>query len=238
MLKLLLSLLFLTVNLDAAFPVTHIFITRIFFKYYPKYTPEEQQAFIVGTLFPDIRHMADSDRSETHFEPMPLEDVLNEPNPFIAGMKFHSYVDIERDRLVDQVKIYDQLKKYVPSHQNHTFLKLVEDEIAAIQGNYTDVSVMMATIYPEESRWGFKEKTLRKWHQALSFLFMTSPSQSLSLACLSGKGFMDLSYEDIQNWNRLLKPASKDEGLIEWMDIMGHHFEVIMKPSGNTSLSD
>lgn len=238
MLKILLSLvLFSSFYLEAAFPVTHVYITRIFFKYYPKYTLEEQQAFIVGTLFPDIRHLADSDRSETHFDPMPLSEVLKEENPFIAGMKFHSYVDIERDKLVDELRIYEELKKYVPPSQNHTFLKLVEDEIVATEGSYGDVSVAMATIYPEEIRWGFKEKTLKKWHQAVSFLFMTSPSQALSLACLSGKGFMDLSYEDIQNWNKLLKPASKDEALVEWIHRMGEHFEELMKPDG-TALSD
>lgn len=232
MLKLLLSfILFTCFSLEAAFPITHVYITRIFFKYYPKYTLEEQQAFIVGTLFPDIRHLADSDRSETHYESMPLEEVLKEENPFIAGMKFHSYVDIERDKLVDSLHIYEELKKYVPPSHNHTFLKLVEDEIVVTEGSYSDVSVVMATIYPEELRGGFKEKTLKKWHQALSFLFMTAPSQALSLASLSGKGYMDLSYEEIQHWNKLLKPASKDEVLIAWIHRMGEHFEELMKPS-------
>ena len=76
--------------LNSALPVTHVYFTKMYFKYYPKYSAEEQKLFLIGTVFPDIRYMGDCDRGDTHWDTISLKEVLEETDPFIAGMKFHS----------------------------------------------------------------------------------------------------------------------------------------------------
>ena len=98
------ALIFLVLGLPlhAAGPITHAFLAELFFKQFPKYDSEEQKAFRLGTLFPDVRYLGTIPREETHFPEMTLEEVLEETNPFLAGMKFHSYVRKERVETVSK----------------------------------------------------------------------------------------------------------------------------------------
>lgn len=225
--KLLLSLVVLFFStLDAAFPITHVQLTRMYFKQFPKYNQEEQKIFIIGTLFPDIRYFGKCERNETHYDAVSLKDVLEETNPFIAGMKFHSYVDIEREALVVKENIYAHLKN---DPHFHTHLKAIEDEILSEQNEYSDISCLMGDILPEELDSGISEATIRKWHQALAFLFMASPSKALQVAALSGKGFIDLTPEEIQEWSKTLKKEAQEEAMQLWVKKLLFHFNELLQ---------
>ena len=212
--------LFLT-SIEAAFPITHVYITRLYFKQFPKYNHEEQKAFYIGTLFPDIRYFGKCERNETHFDSVTLKEVLEETNPFIAGMKFHSYVDIVREELVVKENVYDRFKK---DPHFHTHLKAIEDEILSELGQYADISYMMGDILPDELNTGVSDAVIRKWHQALAFLFIASPSKALQVAALSGKGFIDISPEEIQEWSKTLKKESQEEEMQLWVKKLIAHF--------------
>lgn len=229
--KIIVSFIFLFLTtIEAAFPITHVYITRMYFKQFPKYSQEEQKAFYIGTLFPDIRYFGKCERNETHFDQVTLKEVLEETNPFIAGMKFHSYVDIIREELVVKENVYDRFKN---DPHFHTHLKAIEDEILSELGQYADISYMMGDILQEELNTGVSDATIRKWHQALSFLFIASPSKALQVAALSGKGFIDLSPEEIQEWSKTLKKEAQEEEMQLWVKKLVAHFnELLQKGEG------
>jgi len=220
--KLIISLFFIiAISIDAAFPITHVYLTRMYFKQFPRYTQEEQRLFYIGTLFPDIRYFDKCERSETHFDSVTLKEVLEESNPFIAGMKFHSYVDIVREELVVKENIYDRFKN---DPHYHTHLKAIEDEILSESGQYADISYMLGDILPDELNTGVPDSVIRKWHQALAFLFIASPSKALQVAALSGKGFIDLTPEEIQEWSKTLKKEAQEEDMQLWIKKLAAHF--------------
>lgn len=161
-------------SLEAAAPVTHVYLTKRFFKAFPKYTKSEQNAFMVGTLFPDIRYLGEASRETTHFHGLSLHDVLSETDPFMAGVKFHSYVDEVREALLVEAKLYDKVREKVPLH-TATFIKIAEDEILYQESYLSDVLVALITMYPQEREFNISDETLSKWHKVLTHYMVASP---------------------------------------------------------------
>lgn len=217
--------------LNSALPVTHVYFTKMYFKYYPKYSAEEQKLFLIGTVFPDIRYMGDCDRGDTHWDAISLKEVLEEADPFIAGMKFHSYVDIVREDLVVKEGMYPKLKTLVASDNIHTFLKLAEDEYYIHDGSYAEIPNILAEVLPQEIETGIPEKNIRKWHQAIVFLFISNPAQALQFAALSGKTILNITPEQMQIWNKCFKTVVQDELIVSWCKKLSFHFEEEMKTS-------
>lgn len=67
---------------------------------------EGTEAFLVGTLFPDIRYITHFPREKTHFNVNSLKEVGETSSPFDAGMKFHAWVDRVREEFVISSGIY------------------------------------------------------------------------------------------------------------------------------------
>src|SRR5690606_28508994 len=83
----------------AAGPILHAYLgLRWIEKHGSDFSPHEKQAFILGTLFPDIRYLADISREKTHFDVKTLKQVKKGQNAFEQGMRFHSYVDRKRSQ--------------------------------------------------------------------------------------------------------------------------------------------
>ena len=117
-------------SLFAATPATHVFFAERYIKCCkPGYTQKEHDAFIRGTLFPDIRYLAHIPRNKTHTNKLKLDDIVKQKNPFIAGKLFHSFVDEQRQRVVRKEKIHSVLLAHVPEKIGHQLLKVVEDEL-------------------------------------------------------------------------------------------------------------
>ena len=58
----------------------------------------DEQAFILGASFPDIRYAARVPREYTHKSQVTWCDVINEPDAFDAGVLFHVLVDNMREK--------------------------------------------------------------------------------------------------------------------------------------------
>lgn len=211
-------------HLEAAAPITHAYLTKNFFKHFPKYTKEQENEFMVGTLFPDIRYLGEVSRTDTHCEQMTLEEILAETNPFTAGVKFHCYVDIYREDLLVKQGIYDKLRERVPLHVA-SFLKLVEDEILYEKGSWSETCCSLISIHPGERAFGISDRTITKWHKLLTMLFISSPSYALNLFALTGKSAMGISAEEFKSWSELLKPISKEPMMREWVQKMSDSFD-------------
>ncbi|MFQ5730066.1 MAG: hypothetical protein ACE5GN_06870, partial [Waddliaceae bacterium] len=200
----------LGLQLQAAGPITHAFLTELFFKQFPKYDSEEQKAFRLGTLFPDVRYLGTISREETHFPEMSLEEVVEETNPFLAGMKFHSYVDIAREDFIVSGGYY-KLISHLPIEHLDFFLKLIEDEILFSSLEKKAWKQCLKKVVPEELLWNVEEKTVKKWHAILDYFFSYFPSTLAHYAYLNGKGYQDFSSEEVKHWDQNVKPMAHDE---------------------------
>lgn len=208
----------------AAGPVCHAHLSERFLEHFPKYNQEERKAFLIGSLFPDIRYLSKINRDDTHFDPVSLQDVLEEPSAFMAGLKFHSYVDITREEYVVREKIYDQFAD--ASIRNFcTFLKIVEDEVIFDRRtDWDDCVDMLTSIDPEELQWNINEATIRKWHDVLT-LFFTVPSSTVITLLKASSQEAGFVKEDLSCWSKYITLAAQNLKMQCYVSNLLDHFE-------------
>jgi hypothetical protein len=220
-------------RLDGAGPLTHAYLTERFFEFFPKYNAESKKAFMVGTVFPDIRYLGEVCRDDTHYRTMSLEEILEEKSPFVAGVKFHSYVDLVREDFVTKQRIYDQLCE-IKQEYRHTFLKLVEDEIVYSLAEWSPCRDALMNIYPEELTWGMEKHTIRKWHLLLGSFFTISPSTILFLLSITNNAFLNMPPEIVVEYSKAFKSFTNNRDIQEYVHEMLEHFnekmEAVQRP--------
>jgi len=89
-----------------AAPVSHVVYALEYLKVHPEY---EKYKFLRGTVFPDIRYVADIERPLTHPEGVTLDKVDAEADSWRAGFLFHNWVDVQWQKYLTDggVDIYD-----------------------------------------------------------------------------------------------------------------------------------
>lgn len=204
---LLIFLCFTGMPVFAAGPVLHVYTAEKFFEIFPKYTDKEKKRFILGTLFPDIRYISELDRTHTHDEHVTIEEILNTRSPFVAGMKFHAWVDNVRDDYVLADEIYDRLPNQLTIEQKPSFLKVIEDELLLDQLDTEFCCEILEGVDSEELKQGVSEKEIRLWHAFLVFFFKTSPRTTVTLLSLVDTKRSHPSRKDIEQWTALINPA-------------------------------
>lgn len=158
-------------------PVTHIILALLMLPLLPDI---DKQAFILGTSFPDIRHMAGISREATHIEPIAWDDIINEPSAFRAGMLFHNLVD--NVRIVHlEPSFYDITKfdEYSPLYINLFPLMQKTAEDAYLYNKlarWTEIRTYFDTIMQEELDFGVDETVLRRWHMMLQTYLAQEPT--------------------------------------------------------------
>ena len=182
----------------------------------------------MGTLFPDIRYIAKIKREVTHDDHMSLEEILEEKSPFIAGIKFHSYVDLYREEYVNQQKLYWRYAHLAVAHHN-SFFKFVEDEIVFDSVNKPECFECLKKAYPEEHRYQVEEKTIRRWHQLLQLSFSIRPTKLIYFLHLFNLGFFHLTSEQINEWNSTLQNFSETEEMQTYVKAMLQYIDNSMK---------
>lgn len=216
---------------SAAAPITHAYLTKIFFNYFPKYSQEEQQIFMVGTLFPDIQYLGEVSRGDTHWNYITLEEVLAEPSPFLAGAKFHSYVDWVREEFVVKNHIYDRLNELVGLQENHVLyfmLKAMEDEVLFYSDDWEPWTYQLQNILPEEKDWGISTATIYRWHSLIHACLSNPPSVLLILLNASKNGYLNISSTQISLWNKIFKQTTQSDLIQNYVNALVAHFEFQM----------
>lgn len=66
---------FLFISLEAAAPNTHVYFAQQWIDIH-QMPEEDQNAFIIGTLFPDIRYLGTISRDKTHEKGVTPEKIL------------------------------------------------------------------------------------------------------------------------------------------------------------------
>lgn len=215
-------------QLNAAAPVTHAYLTERFFIHFPHYSEEERRSFMLGTLFPDIQYLGEVQREHTHMAGVSLDDVLREPSAFMAGVKYHSYVDWVREEFVLKEHAYENLASLVEPQSIKamcTMLKLIEDEHTYYMYTWDGWSDNLLFIDPEELNWQINPRTIRKWHNILYVTFSNAPSSLLFLVSLTGTGLFGLTTAELAYWGKMLRPTAHHRLMRNYVYAMLDHFE-------------
>lgn len=210
----LVSILLPYYSLFSAGPFLHIYLANAWMTACQKYDSQEAQLFILGTLFPDIRYMAYIPRVTTHILGIRLDELLFMNDPFLAGMYFHSFVDIFRANFI-QKKGISTLLDTIPTQHKEMFLKLVEDDIVYAMDLW-DSALDALKYFPQSEREQAQLRhisytTLKQWHDTLYTLFTVRPSVFLAHRTYENKGYFILSPDLIKTWNTFFKRYTKNK---------------------------
>ncbi len=216
--------------IQAAAPLTHLVLAEKFLEKLASSNEIEEQPFIVGNMFPDIRCLGEISREETHEVGVTVEEVVRSPSSFVAGVRLHSLVDEVRENLVVKWKIYDCIEQFEEKHKA-TLLKLIEDEILYDQTNPEYFAHFLDIILEEEMSMGIPLKTHQTWHLYLQRYLSQKPSELLSALSETHRGFLDIPPSTIQMWSNLLPKLSEQEYLQNYVDDLLSHFSEIFQKS-------
>ncbi len=213
----------------AAAPVVHILCAELFFRHCrPGYTQKEREAFLRGTLFPDIRYIAKIPRSKTHEKNVTLKQVVSSKSPFTAGVLFHTYVDEQRERIAQQKKIYEHLTD-VPKKQRGRLLKVVEDELCYHALDPKSIRRMLLTYDSEEASFGISFITRMAWHRILRNYIRQSPLTLFNKKAAAKSSYFTMSPSMVQKSATLMKKYSKDSTVMNYVAYFLDTFEKMLQ---------
>jgi hypothetical protein len=211
--------------LFAAAPVVHVYFAELYLKKHkPHYTQKERDAFIVGTLFPDIRYLAHIDRKKTHTKNVILSDIISTKDPFTAGKIFHSFVDEQREKIARREKIYRQLKD-IPEHRRGKFLKMVEDELCYRSIDASQARAALKTFDKGEEQFGIPFYLIRAWHKYLRSYLAQLPLTLLKKRATEKQRYFMLNATQVKELSSLLEIYKKNEKVSSYVNTLITDFE-------------
>ncbi len=190
-------------SLQAAGPVTHVILAQKWLDTCEKqYTPADRKNFIIGTLFPDVRYLADLPREKTHAAHITLEQIGSETNAFTAGSLFHSWVDNVREYYLKDKKgkILPRLKS-VCSLLASNYLKFLEDQIYFVPGSWDDVKEDLKTITDDERKSDISTAMIEEWHHDLITQLSYPPSGYFGQMAQQHKRYYELPPDVVVSWS-------------------------------------
>lgn len=184
-----LLMIFMTSSAYAAAPMMHAYVAKLWLDKLATKN-QDQDAFYVGTLFPDVRYLDKMKRKQTHFKNVTLLEVQKQPNSFYKGLKLHSWLDETREKFAVDYGVYKKLER-IPKKYRASFLKFIEDELIYKKLDWKMVKSSLSNTYVYQEELGADQKSLFIWHNVLKIYFSCPPSESLTqLAMLQ----MELGY--------------------------------------------
>jgi hypothetical protein len=104
--------------------ISHVVYAK---KYLDQHPAMNADLFLLGTLLPDIRRVADGvKRKDTHVVYPELDLEFGGLSPFEAGYRFHLWCDMRREEILNKYDFYSL--KHV-ADIGHLPAKLLEDEL-------------------------------------------------------------------------------------------------------------
>jgi hypothetical protein len=205
-------------------PLVHVYLSEKWLEENPSFIQEkDHQAFILGSVFPDIRYMGELEDHQTHLQGVELVDVCCAGDPFDAGVKFHCYIDDLRFQYIANSTIMEHLSDLPKEHMD-LFLKLLEEEIILPKVDRKKISQYFKICYEEECMIASEEQ-VKKWHALLQRYFQFKPSEILRLLSLFKRGILDVSPELVKLWSVALPKLAKDPQVLAYFDDLLKHIQ-------------
>ena len=200
-----------------AYPITHIVLSQ---KVYNKYFKDkDRKKFFVGTSFPDIRTLAHFKRERTHYENLVIEDITSEDS-FMAGLKFHSYVDEERKKYLNKSVVF---KLFPKSEYLIHGLKFLEDQLLYEKiDNWDEYVRFFNNVLDEELNFGVSRDDVEEWHETLRTYLGKKPDHKRLIEMQTTVGRTKEFSNGIID---LVRKLGRDEGVIRYVSELYDDFE-------------
>jgi hypothetical protein len=203
-----------------AAPITHIALTeKIFDKFFKN---KKKKDFFIGTLFPDIQYLKVIDRNKTHYNNLVLND-LEKDNSFLTGVKFHSILDIAREKFIVANNVYSLCpeSKYITQS-----LKLLEDEIFYQHiEDWNEYIDYLNEILPDEINFGVAKSDIKKWHLLLQQYFLKQPNKRSITDFILG---IDFSQEAADKINIDIEKMRANKKIINIIKNLYKNFDLLL----------
>lgn len=201
-------------------PITHIVLSeKIRDKLFPDKVAKD---FFIGTSFPDIRHLKVIDKEATHHKGLSVADLALESS-FQAGLKFHSILDLARERFMVENGIYDLAPK---SDYIVWSVKLLEDKIFyQYISDWSQYIIYFDDILEEQKNYNIPEIALRKWHNMLQEYLENIPNEKSITKHILSIGHPQAVADEI-NYN--ISILEKDERVLTLIDKLYQEFESLI----------
>lgn len=193
----------------AAGNMTHLYFAERFCEINEIKEEQALQKFLAGSLFPDIRYISKLPREWTHFSVSGLPDVLQEADPFIAGMKFHAWIDEVREEFVESSGIYNYIDLFTEKRKD-LFLKLIEEEILAEFYDGRQWSFCFDTILEEQRQFTASDEEILYWHSVVQYSMLCRVSWLLWASSYLKDALFGVSNEMLYEWSYLLPKLAKE----------------------------
>jgi hypothetical protein len=203
-----------------ATPITHIVLSE---KIREKFFPDKvKQDFLIGTSFADIRHLKVIKREETHYNNLKVSDLQSD-NSFQAGLKFHSILDLAREKFMVEHKIYELCPK---SDYIVTSIKLLEDKLFYNYiSNWDEYIKYFDTILSDEIAYNIDKSKLLKWHNILQAYFQIQPNSQSIVKHILRLGY---SQEMANEVNANIAIIEKNEQVLAIINKLYQEFENLL----------
>ena len=98
-----------------ATPITHLFFAD---EFWDKHQEIDRFQFFAWNSLPDIRYIDKTiERTKYHIKNLTIDNILEEKSDFWKWVKFHSFVDENRD------VFYENHNVYIPKVSDENFIK-------------------------------------------------------------------------------------------------------------------
>lgn len=203
-----------------AAPITHIVLAeKIFDKFFNGKTKKD---FFVGSLFPDIRYLKVIERKKTHFDSLAVSDIQNDDS-FLAGLKFHSILDSNREKYILASGIYSLCpeSKYLTQS-----LKMLEDKLFYRHiKNWQEYINYFNKILHYETDLRVAKKDIKRWHLLLQQYFQKQPDQESITNFILGIGFTDKVADEI---NKDIVTMRANHKIVSILENLYKNFETLL----------
>lgn len=133
----------------------------------------DEQKFLVGTVFADIRYLGTTERGKTHWSQPKISQLKKIDDDFKLGMYVHSLVDIERNKVLEKLRIYEQVSQGLMAS---AVLKIIEDTVTyQLVDDWGKIISYFDEVLEEELEYVSRE-TASEWHKKIQEYFSQPPS--------------------------------------------------------------
>lgn len=230
--KKLLSLLFtfcFFANASCASPLFHLVVAEKWLASFENYDEVQTRAFLLGTLFPDIRYLGKIDRKLTHESGLSIAEIRQTESPFRKGMRVHTFVDDVRVKFIKNQEIMKHLDKI--KGDKILFLKFLEDEIVYYmheENRSLYICNFLNYIEPEELTFNVSSEIVQDWHTHNIFYFSQAPSEGFALLLSEDRTFGGMQKKTTEDCLNFILHYRDDELLKKYVNAMLEEFDNVL----------
>ena len=151
--------------------IAHVIYAK---KYLEKNPRKGGEIFILGTLFPDLRRLAERlTRKDTHMHFKKIDLDFEGMDLFDAGWKFHAWCDMRREEILNKYNFYSLRG----AGAIDPTVKLVEDELVYDEYNNWEKLIYILNNPPIiRTPLNVPQETIERWYAILGKYFEKKPT--------------------------------------------------------------